>query len=230
MLRDRHMQLVVHALWYAVQAVRIGGGDLDEVGAGDLDVGAESGVVVPGAAGIGIVEEGRLRQALGQSRLGRIERRHQLIEIERADPQHRIAQRIAAVDIESDPDTGGRTGGRGAAQHVLGDLEGIEVGVAITAAQHGDMRHCGGVLDIGIRIGVPLGGIQILGQEHRIVHTHVAQGGGAEIADEQHRLGSASGGDLDEDAERIAATPGNRQVFPGVNRGIAGRKIIDRHP
>jgi hypothetical protein len=58
-------------------------------------------VVEPAAARVAVIEEGRLRQALGQRGLRRIERGHQLVQVQRADPQHRVAQRIAAVDVEA---------------------------------------------------------------------------------------------------------------------------------
>jgi hypothetical protein len=48
------------------------------------------------------------------------------------------------------------------------------------------VRHGLRVLDVDARVAVPLGRVEILGQEHRVVDAELAHRRGAEIAHEDH--------------------------------------------
>ena len=193
-LLDRHLQLVVGALGHAILVV---GGDLDVIGAGLGDLVAEHAVIGETEDDGGAAVVGRLQvaggQQLGQPGLRRIERILQLPQAQQAGPHRAVAGAITVVDIEGYVDAGIETGalgsGQGApgfgVQHLLGHLERIEVGVAVAAAQHGQVRDGGRIGDVGIGVGVPFRGIDVLRQEHRIVDPELTRDRGAEVADEE---------------------------------------------
>lgn len=91
--------------------------------------------------------------------------------------------------------------------------ERVEVRIAVTGAEHRDMRQRRGLVDVGTRIGVPLRGVEILRRENRVVHTHFAHRGRSEVADEEHVAGRRRSGigDHDEQAERHVAGIPDRQ-------------------
>ena len=121
------------------------------------------------------------------------------------------------VNVEGNGNAVRRSGQLRLLQHRLRDFEGVEIRVAVAGAEHGQVRDARGGSDVAVGILVPLGGIEVLGQEDRVVNPDLAYRRSAEIADKEHRLGDGDGGDdlRDDDiyTEGFRGTVCNREVF-----------------
>ena len=103
-------------------------------------------------------EVGRLELDAG----GRIGLAH--VQVEFACPEFAVARLVTVVDVEGDFDLGNTIEVR------RGQLEGVPIVlVTVGAAENRDVWRPGRVLDGGISVLVPLGQIQVLGDECRIV-------------------------------------------------------------
>ena len=197
MLLHRNLQLVVHTHRHALLAK---GTHLNVVGARRGDVLREVTIVGETVDHRGTSCVGQVQLAGGHQRglcqLGRIQGVRQGPQAQHTGPQNAVARCVASVHIKNGADTGeARRGvtviqfvaGQSGGQHLGGNGEGIEICMAVTGAQHRQVGQRCGTVDIAFGIDVPLGRVEILGNEYRVVYAEFIGHRRAEVSDDDGR-------------------------------------------